>query len=1117
MFKKLSKDRPLNGLNNCSGTRNTNVVKEVDPVPVIDSLFQIIHSSQPIIEVGLLNGNFRALIDTGATLNIISSALVPTSLVTFRPQKLALACQGFEILTKGTCDLNVQIGSQFYVISFVVVENLGENILIGHPFLLNEKVIIDYGRSCLYIGKTNRQTLYWLPRVKSIPSKIELPKLSDDAPLELNRLLHEFSSLFEVNLQQPTTRSTMHRIVLKENKIIRKKCYPFSPSKKKLLYDQVAEMLEAGVIEPSNSPYSSPPVLIERPGKKPRFCVDFREINTITADETSSLPRIQEAIKDMGNAKFFSTLDLKAGYWQVPMDPESKKYTAFCTPDGAVYHFTVMPFGLKGAPSTFQKLMIQEVLYGYLHHFSQAYLDDVIVYSETFEEHLHHLRLIFERFQLHNLKVSPEKCTFFSTSLDYLGHHIEGNFTVPQFKHIDQIQRFPEPKTKKQLQSFLGTCNWLREYVPNLAKLLAPLTDLLQKNKRFVWQDYHSNCFQEVKSALSKPVSLSRPDFSKVFILQTDASSVGMAAVLYQEDDNGKRFIISHASAKFSKTTSKYHINEQECLSVVWSTKIFRNYLEDKPFILRTDSRALLWLDKFKDSKAKLTRWALLLQEFSFTIEHIPSSKNELPDLLSRDPENIPYEEENRDRLLPPEVSTSNIQNYNSTGSMHVCNSTNKPTINIHDLFVEVVNEQKSTLSIQNNIRLLISLQDREPNTSLEKNLLQNFVVSDDLLWRKNIYGDRLVVPKKIQTRVVYYFHDTPEFAHPGIEETLRPIALRFFWPKMHSSVKEYVNRCIICSRVKGHQKQLPAPMTARIPTFPFQMLSIDILGPFPTTSRSKRFILLVVDVFSKWVEAKAFSTILAKDVVKFLEEDIFSRYGCPETIVSDNGSQFSSALMKRMCEHNNISQIFSSVGHQRANPVERRVQEFKKIFRVLLHQKRPSLWDEVLPLALTILRSRKNRATNETPAQIVLGYELPLPGDWQTNYPKIRSHPDFILRKSKRLKALERQKVFQNKYHRPEDASNFPIQFNVGDNVNVRQSFVTQTSRPFQFPWCGPFKVHAKTSDTTYEIEINNKITNIHVDDLRPAPVGNYLPSECESSIDDGNSISDTSEFLES
>lgn len=1059
--------------------------------------------SDPVIKVKFNGHIFSALIDTGAGVNVINNKLI-TEYTPNSGMNLQLAAGSSQTPVLGLASCQIEINTTSYSLQCYVVEDLCESFVLGKPFLISQQVVIDYSRSCVYVGTKTRQTVYWARPVGIRKNPVCLPKV-DSQSKELLGLLEEFSDVFETGLIQPTTRTTNHRITLKTPKIINRRCYPLNPRKKALMYECITEMLEAGVIEPTTSAYSSPPVLVERPGKKPRFCVDYRELNSITTDESSGLPRIPDALKDLSQAKVFSILDLKSGYWQIPLEEQSKDLTAFTTPDGAAYRFTVMPFGLKGAPATFQKLMTTEVLVGFLHKFVQVYLDDIIVYSQTEEQHYKHLRLVLERLQLHHLKASPEKCKLFTTSLDYLGYHIEGDFNLPQNKHIDSIANSPPPKTKKQLQSFIGACNWLREYIPSLAWLLAPLTDLLKKDKAFIWKATHQRAFEEVKEALSKPIPLSRPDFEKTFIIQTDASQIGMAAVLYQEEPDGSRRIISHISAKFNPTTQKYHVNEQECLCVLWAIRQFRAYVDGKPFILRTDSRAVTWLQRFKDSKAKLTRWALLLQEFSFTIEHVPGRRNELPDLLSRQPSNSVAQLPSDERLLPPEpfqnlpepqtidppVKTD-ISNFDDLGCLAF--------INLNQLDKLIVDRQKASARIQKDVHTLQLLAERPPDTVYEKDLQRHYCVTDGILFRTGSSKDRLVVPRKLRHRVLYAFHDAPEVAHPGVAETSTLISERFYWRRMSRDIQDYIKNCIVCSVTKTHQRAPNAPLRSRTPKYPFQMLSLDILGPYPLTRRKNRYIIFCEDVFSKWVEAQAYYEAKTPQLCQFLTDSVFSRYGVPEVIVTDQGRQFCSNKMDEFCQNYGITQLFSAAYHQQANPAERRIQEFKKVMKILSRGDSSKGWDKHISNALQVLRSRRNRSTGQTPAKLVLGYELPRPKEWETAYAKQRKNFNSSERQHAREDAAKQIQNYQNKtYH---NSMKPYITFVPGDLVNVKAR--PSAGRPFQEAWTGPHEVLSAEGDTTYKILINGNECLVHLNDIRKSPAGNNMMDTDSNYFDD-------------
>lgn len=1058
-------------------------------------------SKLPRIRVSV-NGEDRiALVDSGATMNVIRATLLPSTSQQMRQQNLQLACGSHTISTNGEVKIALTIDDVYINTTCQSIQELNEEIILGAPFLQNEEVIIDFKRKCLHFGTKQRKTVYWeMGRLTNQPSQTIPTTLNIPSELrkQLLPVLQAYGHLFTDTPMQRTTLSTKHSIRIKEQRIINQRPYPMTPTKKRILYEQIQEMLNAGVIEASNSEYSFPPVIIERDNKKPRFCIDYRKLNEITEDDPSVLPRIPDNIKDLGNARFFTLLDLKAGYWQIPMSPESKKYTAFSTPDGALYHFTVMPFGLNGAPATFQRLMTHEVLPGYLHNFCKVYLDDVLIYSTTIEEHVTHIRLVLERMQIHNLHISAEKCTFASTSVDYLGYHIDGEISTPQEKHIDVINRFPTPKTKRQLQSFLGTINWVREYIPNVSSITQPLTRLLQKNVNFKWNQECQRAFEALKDKVAQPLKLHRPDYSKKFTLQTDSSTTGMACVLYHQNDDGSRHIISYASTTLNKTERKYHINELEALCVVWAIKRYRHILEDVHFTLKTDSRTLLWLNKHQDSKAKLTRWSLLLQEFRFTIEHCPGRDNQLPDFLSRNPleNNDVRDAIDESRMLPPDTPNPNSD------------------INVIDqlsIYEEIVEQQQRFKKLRRDLQRWEGINLEGPQNQTDELFHRRHEVKDGLLWRRRNEDRLLIVPRILTGKVIHFYHEAEIQLHPGRDETIRQIQKTYYWRSLHKQVGRYIKNCLTCASSKTRQVQPVAPQKAHESTSPFEVISLDVLGPYVTTRRGNRYIFVAEDIYSKWIEAKPYPRADGGTLVQFLEEEIVARYGCPKTIISDNGPCFLSNKYQSLCEKSRIRIFYSAVEHQRANPVERRNQEVKKMLRVALATKSEITWDQHIHQVTFALRRRRNAANQETPSKVLLGYELPIPGSWEIPIQALERETATRIS----LDVIEtRQKNYQGKYAPREQPPK--VTFIPGDLVLAKKLKHTNRQRPHFGPqWTGPHPVIRRISDEVYEIDRNGKFTILHVDDLRPTPDGNQLEevnrdidsSEEESSSDEGDS----------
>jgi transposase InsO family protein len=596
------------------------------------------------------------------------------------------------------------------------------------------------------------------------------------------------------------------------------------------------------------------------------------------------------------------------------MDPMSKYLTAFATPDGATYQYRVMPFGLKNAPATFQKLMAC-VLSGLLGKCAHVYLDDIIVWSATYEEHIGHLRQVFERLQEFGLRCALKKCRFGVSELPYLGHIVGRDGNRPQERHLVQIRDAVPPRTKKQLQRFLGLANWVREYVPMFATIAAPLTDLLVLKKTLRWTDAAQKAFDKLKTAIDQPLLLHRPDASREYVLQTDASGLGVAAVLYQER-NGLRNIISFSSARLNDAQRRYHINEQECLAVVFAIKKYRPYLEDKPFLLGTDNKCLLWLNGAKDSNAKLTRWSLLLQEFNFRIEHCPGKNNELPDVLSRQPEDveIPDDTEDVDRMLVPKR-----KDEATAATERVC------AIDVPTLMDEVKGIQLADPEFPKVLERWRRIREEGPQEPGERKFAEIYDVLDGHLVKRDGQKILLWVPEAARERVLHEFHDVPEAGHPGYEETLRSILGQYTWPTASRDVRTYVKNCLICATTKRGPIQPGAPLRAYDPERPWQTIAVDFMGPYAITREGNKYILVVTDLFTRWVEAFPVKGATTKTTVKLLENEVFCRWGYPQAVITDNGTQFRSNRFKRACHRWRIRHWLTANYHPRANPTERR------------------------------------------------------------------------------------------------------------------------------------------------------------------------------------------------
>jgi len=393
-------------------------------------------------------------------------------------------------------------------------------------------------------------------------------------------------------------------------------------------------MTELGVIEPSNAPFSSPITLILKKDSSVRFCIDFRQLNKVTVFDAEPMPNIEAVFSKVAGYKYFSRLDLSKGYWQVPMSQDAKKYTAFETPQG-LFQFKVMPFGLVNAPATFCRLM-RKVLKGMDN--ADSFVDDILLFTHTWEEHLSVLRELLTRLRSAQLTARPSKCSIGYTNIECLGHVISENTKLkPHPDKLEAVKNAPRPKTKKQLRSFLGLVGFYRKFVPNFAAVAVPLTDLTKKGlpNSISWGTSQEKAFNTLKGMLVRSPILKLPELDEPFVLRTDASDVGLGAILLQEQD-GDQLPVAYASRKLLPREQNYAVIEKECLAVVWGINKFHRYLFGKQFVLETDHQPLIYLNKAKVANARLMRWALQLQPYRFRIEAIRGRDNVGADYLSR-------------------------------------------------------------------------------------------------------------------------------------------------------------------------------------------------------------------------------------------------------------------------------------------------------------------------------------------------------------------------------------------------------------------------------------------------------------------------------------------------
>ena len=882
----------------------------------------------------------------------------------------------------------------------------------------------------------------------------------------------------------------------------------------------VDNMLSRGVIEPATGPWSSPIVLVPKKDGSTRFCVDFRHLNNLTRKDAHPLPRIDDTLDTLSGARWFSTLDLASGYWQVELNPADREKTAFVTPFG-LHQFCVMPFGLCNAPSTFQRLM-EHVLAG-LHWTScLVYLDDIIIFSKTLEDHLQQLREVFERLEKAGLKVKPSKCCLLRKRVRYLGHIISETGVQTDPDKTRCIAEWSQPTDLKELRQFLGFASYYRRFVRNFAHIAAPLYHLTEKGKNWCWNDNCEEAFSALKRRLTSAPVLSFPRFDQEFTLDVDASAIGLGAVLSQEV-HGVEQVVAYASRTLSKAERQYCATRREMLALVWGTRQFRPYLYGRRFRVRTDHNALRWLQSFREPEGQVARWLELLSEFNFEVAHRAGAKHANADGLSRTPcrqcgeTDPPFGgRDNSSTLLTSETVESNTLSTESwlprwsIEELHDLQSAD-PDLQpvIHWLEKGLVPEQCPTHGSHH----LQSLWAQRQQLTLRSGLLYR-------QWEDIPNGGmhkrlQLVLPQTLINAVLTEVHNSATGGHLGVTKTLEK-ARRFYWPGQRRDVEDWCRSCTTCGARKSPTKRLHAPMQLERVGQPMQRVAMDILGPLPETPRGNKYVLVISDYFTKWSEALPMANMEATTVARLFVSEFACRFGTPESLHTDQGRNFESTLIKEMCRLLGIHKTRTTPYHPQSDGLVERLNRTILNMLSISAAEHERDWDLHLPTVMLAYRSSVQETTGATPFSLMFGREVRLPVDIMfgtpPSYPPPASPSEYAHHLRERLHQAYRlvrehasAQQRRQKYLCDRRAGGLP--FNVGDRVWLHCPAVPRgRSYKFHQPWQGPFVVLKALSDVTYRIQREGtprRRVVVHYDRLKPYQGQDVTvsPERCERS----------------
>ena len=848
------------------------------------------------------------------------------------------------------------------------------------------------------------------------------------------------------------------------------------------MYDEVKthlqEMLDLGAIRPSNSPWASAIVLVRKKDGRLRFFIDLRKLNNRTVKDAYSLPRIESILDSLGGAQIFSTLDLKAGYWQVEMAEECKAYTAFtCGPLG-FYECDTMPFGATNAPATFQRLM-HDCLGKLNMNWCIVYLDDIIIFSDTKEEHLKRLEAVFQKLCTAGLKLKPSKCFFFREEIEYLGHVVSGKGISTNPKKIEAVSKWPTPKTVYDVRSFLGFVGYYRRFIKNFSRITKPIreviTGLENQSKRTAkknyikWTDAADTAFEHLKALCVSTPILAYPDYQLPFTLHTDSSTDGLGAVLYQKQD-GKLRVIAYASRSVSKAESNYPAHKLEFLALKWAVcEKFHEYLYgSKSFEVFTDNNPLTYVLTSAKLDACGQRWVAKLANYNFSIRYKCGVSNTEADALSR--------------IKWPEALSDNVDIDNGCMDTHVINAILTGAVTKSSLIESVscsakvipteLDKETGKLSSINwakeqrldpNLGVIIRLIEsgqltkrklQGKDSSEVKSFLRNkksLKLVKDVWYRKSYSNNstskktlwQLVVPKLFRERALLGCHD--DVGHQGILRTLSLLRERFYWPGMQEEATQHVLKCSRCLRRKTPPQV--APLQPILVTQPLELVHMDYLSLEPSKGNIEN-VLVKTDHFTRYALAYPSKTQKAQATARILWDNFICHYGFPEKFISDQGRNFESDLIKELCKIAGVKKVHTTPYHPQGNGQCERFNSTLCNMLDTLSEEEKSDWKSHLGCMTHAYNCTKHASTTYSPYYLMFGRHprLPIDVEFGLNKPNCsdNSSKSRYIQKLRRLnyafqKASKYSDQQANKYKHSYDKSVKGPQLHEHDLVLVK------------------------------------------------------------------------------
>lgn len=889
-----------------------------------------------------------ALLDSGADESFMDTTLAAQAGITSEPLDVPLkanALNGHLLahVTHRTKPVPLILsGNHREYIQFHLISSPSAPIVLGHPWLRKHNPHIDWSAGKLiswspFCHSTCLQSALAPGEATVSPPTLEPPDLS-----AVPAVYHDLGEVFSKQraLSLPPHRPYDCSVdLLPGAPLPSSRLFNLSRPEREAMEQYIHESLAAGIIRPSSSPVGAGFFFVSKKDHTLRPCIDYRGMNAITVKNKYPLPLINSALEPIQKATIFSKLDLRNAYHLVRIKKGDEWKTAFNTPLGH-FEYLVMPFGLTNAPAVFQAL-VNDVLRDFLNRTVFVYLDDILIFSRTPDEHIQHVRQVLQRLLENKLFVKAEKCEFHVNSVSFLGFILESGQMKTDPAKIQAVANWPRPTSVKQLQQFLGFANFYRRFIRNYSRVAAPLTKLTSPATAFSWTPEAEAAFSDLKKLFTSAPVLIHPDPSRQFVVEVDASSSGVGAVLSQRSATDQKLHpCAFYSHRLSPAEKNYDVGNRELLAVKLALEEWRHWLEgaEHPFIVWTDHKNLAYIQTAKRLNSRQARWALFFSRFSFTLTYRPGSRNLKPDALSRQfsSEEAPS---TPDTILPASCVVAAV-----------------------------------TWEIESIIR---DAQQAQPDPG-------------------NGPPNRLFVPDSARSQVLQWGHTSRFACHPGTARTLSLLKRYFWWPSMDADTRAFVPACTVCARAKAtHQPPAGLLRPLPVPARPWSHIALDFVTGLPP-SQGNTTILTIVDRFSKSVHFVPLPKLpTALETADLLVNNVFRLHGIPSDIVSDRGPQFISQVWKAFCKALGASVSLSSGYHPQTNgQAERANQDLGAALRCVACRN-PSSWSTCLPWVEYAHNSLSSAATGMSPFECAMGFQPPLfpAAEDDLSVPSVQAH----------------------------------------------------------------------------------------------------------------------------